>query len=113
MSTFKRFQKLFINDADIPESVIRVINQLQGNIGDSITPLNAKTQNDSLILTNISLVAGQINTIGHGLAQPLSGWKIIDINADANVWRVNNTSNTSTFLYLQCSTNCIVSIEVF
>lgn len=114
MSTFKRFQKLVLTDQDnLDPNVTRVINQLQGNIITSVNPLNALSQNDSLILESIQLKANQTNSISHGLAQPISGWKQIDIDTGSLVWRVDKAKSTSQFLYLKCSVDCIVSLEVF
>jgi hypothetical protein len=112
MGTFRKFKKQILDDPNLDENVKRVINQLQGNIENSVTPLVNKTQNDSTILSSISLTTG-VNTISHKLGYPLSGWKIIDIDAAASVFRVQSSMNTSTFLYLQSSAPCTVSIEVF
>lgn len=115
MSTFKKFiQTKLPSNTDLPEGMIRVINQLQTNIQDSFRPLNSKTQNDSNIISNINLIAGKVNTINHLLGQNLSGWKIVRQRGNAIIWDVQDTNtNPSQTLLLNTSANVSIDIEVF
>lgn len=113
--SFRQFKKQYLDSDNIKDNdaLLRAINNIQDNVVDALSPLVSKTQNDSLILSNISLIAGQVNNVNTLLNRPLSGWTIIDIDANSNVWRVNKTLNANLILYLQCSVNCTISLEVF
>lgn len=113
--TFKPFKKQFINESNIKDEggLVRALNNLQVNIAETFQPLISKTQNDSVILLNISLLAGQINTVNHLLNRKLTGWSIIDLDANATIWRVQKDLNDNLILYLRCSANCTISLEVF
>ena len=113
---FKRFKKLFLAIADLsdPSNLLRVINTLQGNIEDSLTTLLNKTQNDSTLLSNLSLIAGQNNVINHTLNRDLTGWKIIRIRGQATVWDTQDiNTSTNLTLWLHTSANVTVDLEVF
>ena len=70
--TFKKFNKQVLSKANLeePQDVLRVINTLQNNIENSFNPIVSNIQNDSTILQNIQLLAGQ-NTTGGGVALDL------------------------------------------
>lgn len=112
---FKKFKKLFISLADLtdPDNLLRIINSLQTNIENSVGSMTVKTQNDSLIINNISLTTGA-NLVSHGLGKNLVGWKLVRIRGDARVWddQDNNASPNLT-LKLQSSANVVVDLEVF
>lgn len=113
--SFKQLKKQFLdgsNTNDIP-SLVRAINNLQVNVGESLQPLISKFQNDSIILNNINLKSGTTNNINHHLNKILSGWSIIELDTNSNIWRVNNKLNQNLILYLQCSFDCTVSLLVF
>lgn len=97
-----------------PENILRVINTLQGNIEDSLTPLLSKTQNDSTVLTNITLSSTTTNVINHTLGRTLTGWKVVRQRAQASIWD-SQDSNTSPGLTLLLNTtaNVVVDLEVF
>ncbi len=113
---FKKFKKLFVAISDLtePDNLLRVINNLQSNIEESMTTLLTKTQNDSTILSNIQLTAGQVNVIDHLLSRKLVGWKITRVRGEANIWDTQD-SNTATnlTLWLHTSANVMVDLEVF
>ncbi len=113
--SFKQFKKQYLDSTNISntDSLLRAVNNIQGNIADALSPLISKIQNDSIIISNINLIAGQVNNVNTLLNRSLIGWRVIDINANANVWRVEDTFNTNLILYLRCSANCTVKLEVF
>lgn len=113
---FKSFKKLFIQIADmsVPENLFRIINQLQTNIDDSLSPLTSNIQNDSFIVKSVSLVPGQITRVNHQLDRKLAGWKVVRQNNQADIWdsQDDNLSPNLT-LWLNTSANVIVDLEVF
>ena len=112
---FKAFKKLFITKNDIEEStdLLRIINQLQSNIETSLAPLTSNIQNDSTLLTNISLTTG-LNKINHLLNRQLSGWKIIRQRGAASIYDTQDSNlSPQLTLWLNTSANVIVDIEVF
>lgn len=114
--SFKKFKKQYLSskDLDDADNILRVINTLQDNIENSITPLVDKTQNDSQVLTNINLIQGQNNIINHTLARSLIGYYIILKSAQADIWdtQQNNLSPDLT-LWLSTSSDVLVNLIVF
>lgn len=113
---FKQFKKLFIAVSDLtdPDNLLRIINQLQTNIENSITPLANKTQNDSSILTNIQLKSGQTNIVNHTLNRDLVGWKVIRQRSQANTWDSQDANKSPNLtLLLHTSADVTVDLEVF
>lgn len=113
---FKKFKKLFVSTSDLEEPVnlLRVINNIQSNIEDSLSSLIAKTQNDSAIIINQRLVAGQNNVINHTLSRNLVGWKLVRVRGQANVWDTQDDNPaTNLTLWLRTSANVTVDLEVF
>ena len=113
---FKKLQKLYLSVSDVqkPGDLARVINSLQANVADVVNPMATKTQNDSLILTNISLVSGRVNIINHTLGRQLAGWSIVRQRGQAQCWdsQDGNTSPNLTLL-LNTSANVVVDLLVF
>ncbi len=113
--SFKKFKKLFLNitDLDNTDDLLRVVNQLQGNIESSISSMVVKVQNDSEIVTNVSLIAGQVNIVNHSLGRKLSKWSAIRVRGQCHVWDTqdDNPSQTLT-LWLHTDTNVTVDLEV-
>jgi hypothetical protein len=61
-----------------------------------------------------TLTAGVENLLEHGLGKAVSGWRIVDINVPAFVWRVTtSTAPAARYLSLGVSATAVVSIEVF
>ncbi len=113
---FKKFNKLFLSITDLeePNNILRVVNSLQTNIEEAITSLVQKTQNDSIILTNIQLTAGQNNVINHTLNKKISGWKLVRVRGQANIWDTQDDNPASNLtLWLRTSANVTVDLEVF
>ncbi len=113
---FKKFKKLFVAIADLtePNNLLRVINNLQSNIEESMTTLLNKTQNDSTIVSNIQLTAGQVNVINHTLARNLVGWKLVRVRGQATIWDTQDDNpGTNLTLWLHTSADTTVDLEVF
>ncbi len=114
--TFKRFNKLYLNPTtqfDNSAELVRVINQLQSNIENSINPLVQNTHNDSIIIPRVRLLTGQNNIINHLLNRPLVKWCLIRVRGQCQVWddQDNNTSPQLT-LWLLTDQDVTVDIEV-
>ena len=113
--SFKKFKKLFLTITDMsgPDDLLRVVNQLQGNIETSVSSMVVKVQNDSEILTNVRLTAGQNNIINHTLRRPLIKWSIIRIRSQARIWDdQDNNPSPELSVWLHTDTNVTVDIEV-
>lgn len=113
---FKKFKKLVLDEENLenPSSVLRVINQLQTNIEEAFTPLVERTQNDSIVLMGIPLVTGRNNIVSHTLGRKLQGWKLARLRAPAQVWDTQDLNKSPTLsLWLSCSADVVVDIEVF
>lgn len=110
---FKKFKKLFtsIDDFSEPQNILRIVNQLQSNIQESIVPLVSNIQNDSTILTSISLKAGQNNVINHTLNRDLIKWTVVRQRGQARIWDAQD-GNPSPNLTLWLHTDTDVSIDL-
>jgi hypothetical protein len=113
---FNTFKKLFITVDDIKETndQLRIINQLQNNIYNSITSIIKATQNDSIVLQNITLISGQINTINHTLNRKLKGWYLSRVRGKCQVYDVQDTNKSQELtLLLNTDTTVVVDLVVF
>lgn len=65
----------------------------------------------------IALTAGVENLIEHGLGKTVRGWRLVDIQGPAFVWRVTspttNGYDSTKHLALGCSATVTVKIEVW
>lgn len=78
-----------------------------------IEPVISRSQNNSLILKNITLIAGS-NTINHLLGQKLSGWKTTRINAAVTIYDNQDANQTPHLtLVLIASAPAKIELEVF
>lgn len=102
----KAFKKTYTTDP--------VINKLQENIEEVVSPFVKNLLLDGFILSNIALVTGQDNVINHKLGRKLQGWILIGNDSNAVVYdnQSNNTLPNSTLL-LKASANCIIKLYVF
>lgn len=102
---FKKFKKVITKSLDL--------NKLQDNLTEVWNSIVKNTLLDSAQLTNISLKSGQINKIAHGLGRPLVKWTLIDIQQAAQVYSAQASNKSpELYLYLQCTADCTVSLEV-
>lgn len=78
-----------------------------------IDPILGRRQNQSNILSGVSLVSGA-NTINHLLGRKLQGWKIVMQNASATIYDTQDANQSPELtLALNSSAPVTVSIEVF
>lgn len=89
-----------------------LINRVQENVDEAISPLLRDPSNFGNLLKGVTLMDGYDSIIPHKLGRKLIGWQVIDIDADATVWRVANLSPTLN-LTLRASALCTVSLKVF
>jgi hypothetical protein len=88
----------------------RIINMLQDNIKTVLDVMAAKPQLDSDVLDPFPIKTGA-NLVPHNLGKPLSGWKIVDIDAPAKLYRTTGSLPTI-YLYLTSDIDCNVTLEV-
>jgi len=62
----------------------------------------------------IALTAATTVLVKHGLGRKVRGWKIVDIDAAATVYRdTSSSADLTVYLPLVASANCNVKLEVF
>lgn len=88
----------------------RLTNQLQSNIGASITALNANPLNAGILLSDVALVTGS-NNVYTTLPGTLVGWLVIDADAASSIYR--EESSDPGILILNASADVTVSLFVF
>jgi len=93
-------------------TTVRDVQKLQDSLARVFNAIQTKEILDGRLISDIEIVTGTAKEINHGLAKPIRGWIITDINADANVYRGTSTTPNSTF-FLNASANCTVSLWVF
>jgi len=107
-------QVLSLAEINSPAALLRVINTLQTNVGNSINTILAKPQVDSSVLTSVTLVPGQNNVINHKLNRTLLGWKIVRVRNQAQISDTQDANpQPNLTLWLSTSALVIVDIEVF
>lgn len=78
-----------------------------------IDPIIGRQQNQSNILSSVSLVSGS-NTVNHLLGRKLQGWKIVLQGAAASIYDTQATNQTPELTLILVSDNPVtVSLEVF
>jgi hypothetical protein len=102
-----KFIKIKPSDTYKPDDLIK----LQDNIQASLLPIIGNNQYARQSLTSVTLTAGQVNKVAHKLARQALGRVIIYQSADARIW--DSQKPDSVFFYLNTSTTCTVSLEVF
>jgi hypothetical protein len=108
---FKKFVKILFNSK---QPTPAELTKLQNNIDNSLTPIIQNASLDNQILTNITLLPSQINTINHQLGRTLTGWIVVSKSATTDIWD-NQLNNNQTNLTLELYTTykVIVSLSVF
>lgn len=77
-----------------------------------LNPLLLNPSNQSLLLQNVQLVAGQSNVINHGLGRVMQGWEIADMQSPgARIYR--NAPFNSQTLSLACSANVVINLRIY
>jgi hypothetical protein len=100
----KAFKKVDFKDKDI--------SKFQSNVQEFLGQFNT-VLNNGLILENLSVGTTTVD-IPHLLGRSYQGWHLLDIDADARVWRDSTSSaNSSKFLPLKASASATIKIWVF
>lgn len=105
--TFPSIDSLTISGVN---QIVSTFNRLTKQLQILSNYLNGKPQLDSLVITNITLVAGN-NQISHTLGKVLTGWMVIDITTPSLIGRY--APSNSTTLFLTSSVATTVSLEVY
>ena len=91
----------------------RVVNQLQDNIANALSPILKNPQVDGYILSKVTLVSGS-NSINHGLDRELQGWFIVRQRASASIYDAEDSNTTpQKTIMLTSSAGVVVDIYVF
>lgn len=86
---------------------------LQTNWAQILNPIIQNPSTQSIILPNISLVAGD-NTINHLLQRKLQGWKIVRQRASATFFdKQDSNPQPQLTLILNASAPVVINLEVF
>ena len=69
---------------------------------------------DTALIEDQALLAASTVLVEHTLGRAYRGWRVVDKNANATVWRdTTSTADATLFLPLACSANVTVDLEVF
>lgn len=114
----KSLKKIFISEteAESADDVSRVLNIIQENVAQSLNPLIQKVQNDSTILTNVFLKAGQVNKINHTLGRKLLGYNVMLKGKPSTAIISNDQDSNSTpqlTLWLWTTIDATINLEVY
>lgn len=77
-----------------------------------LNPLLANPSNNAIILKNIALANGT-TIFNHLLGRVMQGWRIVDIQGAATIYRPNTAPFNSVNLTLISNAAVIANIEVF
>lgn len=92
----------------------RDLETLQDRIQDFLDEIYAQPGSNTIQYDNVYLTSGAQNLFEHGLGRAYRGWRIVDTDNSAIVYRdTSATDDVTKFLVLGCTANCTVSIEVF
>lgn len=95
------------------QNIETVFTQMQTTWGAQLNPIIARPQNNSVILSKLSLTTGD-NVIPHTLNRALVGWKIVRQRASATFYDKQDDNAAPTInLVLNASANVVVDLEVF
>ena len=99
------FRKTRTDDADL--------RQVQDSLGLTLDQVIRRQILDGVLVTGIKLVAG-LNIVNHTLLKPVSGFLIVERNANEQVWNgVSSKVNENLNIALQSSGAVTVSIWFF
>lgn len=87
--------------------------QAQDRWATFLNPVIDNVANQSILLQNVSLVAGN-NVINHKLGRKLQGWKTVRVRAAATIYDTQDSNQTPQLtLNLFSSAPVVVDLEVF
>lgn len=94
----------------LPEDMERV----QENIGRTLDDLTRRDHLSSELLDPVDLLAASTVDVAHKLGREITGWHVVDTDANAVVYRDTASAlDLGRFLPLKCSANCTVRLVVF
>jgi hypothetical protein len=89
------------------------LNMVQSNIADVLYPIIKNPLTSGILLTNISLAAGD-NIISHKLGRSLIGWIPVRVRASATIYdKQDSNGSASTTLKLNASAAVVVDLFLF
>lgn len=92
----------------------RIVNQIQDNVEQVLSPLLRALISDGRLIENILIETGTPKSINHGLGRKLRGWMVTSKNSNADIWDSQSTNKLSSkTLILNSSANVIISLWVF
>lgn len=109
----KDFQRIDAEDktlVKVQENVDKYLRQINPTVNDGLFLEKIKSGS-----TLIDITIGTSTTlVPHGLGRIFQGWHLLDIQADARVWRdATSTSDPTKFLPLKASASVVVKLWVF
>lgn len=95
-------------------STDRVVNQLQNNIEQVLTPVLNAPVLDGVLLKEVCLTKEVSNEVEHKLGRTPLGWIIVRKRKDSRIWDLQDTNPQPTkTLSIACSHDVVVDIWVF
>jgi hypothetical protein len=95
------------------QSTDRLMNQLQQNIKQAVTPVLRNPLVQGNLITGIALKTGD-NTISHGLGQTLQGWIVVGQGSAASFYdKQASNPNTQKTLILNSSADVTINLYCF
>lgn len=98
------FKKIFTSDKDLTD--------VQGNIDTAFRAILECPLLPGVLISGISLKAGQANSVSHQLQRIPVGFLVVDNKSNSTIWREDNTTPGLT-LTLRCSADTTASFYVF
>ena len=91
-----------------------IMDKFANYVNNALTPITGSKIIDGLLLKDVVLTTGSINSVPHRLNRELLGYIIVMKTATSDVW---DSQNVNTFknktLNLNCSADVIVNLWVF
>lgn len=92
----------------------RVVDQLQENVGNSISEIVKVPILDGNLITEVSVSSGSDIIVNHKLNRKYRGYIITRKTADLNIWESSTTNNAKDkYILIQADTSGIVDIWFF
>src|SRR5437867_1998371 len=88
----------------------RTLGTFQTNVEQVLTPIIGSVIIDGNLLKDIALTAGKNNQIAHKLARLPLFWILARQNTNSVVWE--SQVATDTYITLNCSSSCTISLWV-
>ncbi len=90
------------------------IRKMQDNTEQFTEPFKRSAIINGVLLKDLSLTTGVINSISHRLDRKINGWIVVRQRADARIWDSQDTNTIpKRTLNLETSANAVVDLWVF